>query len=292
MSDSAQNAELLTQSETRWSDPPQQDLRTGPPNDALVAALARSLLAGEATREQIVARAERTLGRSWPWLPPLVPSYLDPTTGRPRPRHREVVLFLLSDSGFQRAWLKNSGKLSVVAWLTPTQEMQPVEAAAAWEVPSITSAGALAEWLQLGVSELEWFADLKGLGYKNENSLLRHYRYRILRKSSGAVRLIEAPKPRLKELQRTISADVLQKIPPHEAAHGFRKGRSITTFVGPHAGQQVVLRMDLRDFFRFPASGYKRFSARPAIQNQWPIFSAAYARMLPRVTAGTCVDSI
>ena len=61
--------------------------------------------------------------------------------------------------------------------------------------------------------------------------------------------MIESPKPRLKELQRRILADILDKIPPHPAAHGFVKGRSIRTFVAPHVGQCVVLRMDLRDFF-------------------------------------------
>jgi hypothetical protein len=42
---------------------------------------------------------------------------------------------------------------------------------------------------------------------------------------------------------------ILEKIPPHPAVHGFVKRRSIKTFVAPHVGQRVVLRMDLRDFF-------------------------------------------
>ena len=39
------------------------------------------------------------------------------------------------------------------------------------------------------------------------------------------------------------------RIPAHPATHGFVKGRSIKTFVAPHVGKRVVLRMDLRDFF-------------------------------------------
>jgi RNA-directed DNA polymerase len=78
---------------------------------------------------------------------------------------------------------------------------------------------------------------------------LRHYHYRVLAKLSGSIRLIEAPKPRLKELQRQILSQILEKIPPHSAAHGFRKGRSIKTFIAPHVGQRVILRMDLKDFF-------------------------------------------
>lgn len=41
----------------------------------------------------------------------------------------------------------------------------------------------------------------------------------------------------------------LDNIPPHAAAHGFRAGRSIASFVAPHAGQRVVLKVDLQDFF-------------------------------------------
>jgi hypothetical protein len=50
-------------------------------------------------------------------------------------------------------------------------------------------------------------------------------------------------------MQRQILSLILDKIPPHSAAHGFIKGRSIKTFAAPHVGQRVVLRMDLQDFF-------------------------------------------
>jgi hypothetical protein len=53
----------------------------------------------------------------------------------------------------------------------------------------------------------------------------------------------------LKELQRQILAELLEKIPPHPAVHGFRKGRSIQTFAAAHVGKRVVLRMDLQNFF-------------------------------------------
>src|SRR5262249_23565739 len=42
---------------------------------------------------------------------------------------------------------------------------------------------------------------------------------------------------------------ILERVPPHPAAHGFIKSRSIKTFVAPHVGKRVILRMDLRDFF-------------------------------------------
>jgi hypothetical protein len=69
------------------------------------------------------------------------------------------------------------------------------------------------------------------------------------------VRLLETPKPELKELQRRILAEILDRVPVHPAVHGFVKGRSIATFAAPHTGKAVVLRLDLDHFFpAFPAA--------------------------------------
>ena len=219
------------------------------PDSPFVRVLARSFLGGKPSVEQIVGRLERTLGRRWRWLRPLAHRYLNAFASGVRPRQRDVVRFLQHDHGLRRAWSSHSLELSVERWLTDPQQMQPVEAARDWGVPAITSSAALARWLGIESAELQWFADLKGLGYKNPDPKLRHYHYRILAKQFGSVRLIEAPKPRLKELQRRILREILQRIPPHPAAHGFIKGRSIRTFVAPHVGKRVVLRMDARDFF-------------------------------------------
>lgn len=128
--------------------------------------------------------------------------------------------------------------------------MQRVAAAKTWAVPIIESVTSLADWLRLSTSELEWFADLKGLGRgRRDCPQLRHYHYRILAKRSGSIRLLESPKPRLKQLQRQILTHILNEIPLHPAAHGFCKGRSIKTFTAPHVGQRVVLKMDLENFF-------------------------------------------
>lgn len=224
-------------------------------NRALLSALARSFLGGEPAVEQIVARGHRTLDRPWRWLLPLARRYVEAFASQTRPRHRDVVQFLLRDRGFRRACSKYRDELWVEHWLAEPQQMQPVAAAGAWDIPAIESTGALADWLQINPGELDWFADLKALGYKKNRPRLSHYHYRVLSKRFGSVRLIEAPKPRLKELQRQILARILDRIPPHPAAHGFQKGRSIKTFVAPHVGQRIVLRMDLRDFFpSFPAA--------------------------------------
>ena len=131
-----------------------------------------------------------------------------------------------------------------------SQQMRPVEASATWDVPAIESVAGLAAWLRLTPEELDWFADLKNLGrHARVSEPLRHYHYRMFVKRSGSVRLIEAPKQRMKTLQRQILSEILDRIPPHEAAHGFVRGRSIRTFAEPHVARAVVLRMDLKDFF-------------------------------------------
>jgi RNA-directed DNA polymerase len=219
------------------------------PNPTLVGMLATSFLAGEPTVEQIIARSSHALGKNWPWLRPLAQRYVKAVAGRTRPRHREVVKFLDQDRGFRHAWSKYFHELSVQRWMTEPQRMQPCGVASTWNVLVIESVGALAEWLALTTGELDWFADLKGLAYKKNFPKLGHYHYRVLAKDSRSIRLIEAPKPRLKELQGQILEHILDRIPTHPAAHGFVKGRSIKTFVAPHSCQRVVLRMDLQDFF-------------------------------------------
>ena len=215
----------------------------------MVHALASAFLSGKLTAEGVATRGMHTLGRRWAWLRPLSKRYVKAFSGRTRPRHQDVVQFLLQDSGFLRAATKYPSKLAVRHWPLASHRMQPVAAAKRWDIPKIETAAALAEWLGVDIGYLQWFSDLKGLGYKINRPKLRHYYYRILTKESGNIRLIEAPKQALKKLQQRILSGILDKVPAHSATHGFVKGRSIKTFVSPHVGQRVVLRMDLRNYF-------------------------------------------
>jgi hypothetical protein len=210
--------------------------------------LAEILLAGEPQVDEIVARASRALGRRWRWIRPLARRYLA-KFGQTRPRERHVVEFLYHDAASGYAWSHWVYEISELRYQYEPPRMQPVAAAQSWGIRPIESVVELATWLGLTYHELAWFADLKGFGYRYDRPRLHHYHYRVLLKQSGKVRLIEEPKQRLKELQRKILSEILDRIPPHPAAHGFRKGRSIRTFVGPHVGRRVVLRMDVQDFF-------------------------------------------
>jgi retron-type reverse transcriptase len=151
-----------------------------------------------------------------------------------------------------------------------------------WDIPPIESVSALAAWFGVSVNDLLWLADLKGLGSKSGRARLEHYHFRALKKPSGQIRLIEIPKPRLKEMQRRILARILEKIPPHPASHGFVTGRSIKTFAAPHVGRRVVLRMDLQDFFpTFPAARIAAFFR-----------TAGYPNSVADLLAGLCTNSV
>jgi retron-type reverse transcriptase len=68
-------------------------------------------------------------------------------------------------------------------------------------------------------------------------------------KSSGGTRVLHAPRPALKKLQRRLLDELLAPLEVHPAAHGFVRGRSTITNAAPHVGAHVVLKMDVVDFF-------------------------------------------
>lgn len=75
-----------------------------------------------------------------------------------------------------------------------------------------------------------------------------YHRSRI-RKRRGGYREILAPAPLLKSVQRAINAEILTKAELHPACHGFRKKHSIVSNAVPHTGQEIVINIDLKDFF-------------------------------------------
>lgn len=80
-------------------------------------------------------------------------------------------------------------------------------------------------------------------------NLARFYREFDLPCPNGKTRPISAPIGPLAFIQRRILRRVLDRVPLHDAAHGFRRGRSIVTNAGPHVGKEVVFSVDIKDFF-------------------------------------------
>lgn len=110
-------------------------------------------------------------------------------------------------------------------------------------LPRLASPTALAQAIGVSLGELRFLA------FHRRVSRVTHYVQFAIPKKSGGNRRISAPMPRLKRVQEWILENLLQFVPLHRAAHGFRRGRSIVTNAAPHVGSDVVVNLDLEDFF-------------------------------------------
>jgi hypothetical protein len=197
-----------------------------------------------------------------------------------RPTSFRIRQFIEKDRGFQR--FSSAKGFTFERRHQWERAMLPgAGAPRTWKVLPITAVGELAEKLNLRPNELLWFADGRGLERKVGEERLRHYRYRWIGKRDGSARLVEAPKQHLRTIQRFALEKILNAIPPHEAVHGFRKGRSIKSFTGPHAGKDVVLKVDLRNFF--PSVSAARVRA--------VFLTAGYPENVAEVLMGLCTNS-
>ena len=206
----------------------------------LAAALAGAFLAGTWTTDGLVASGARVLGRRRAWLPAVSREVLEVYRTAPADRPRELAAVLLTRPSAHRA--KRARAVSRV--VTPTRMVSNP-----WHLPVLDDLGQLSSLVGLTVSQLDWFSDPKHWARTTTSAPLQHYRVSTRLSPSGAVRVLEAPKHRLRTVQRLLLDRVLDGVPAHDAAHGFRRGRSVATFAAPHAGQGVVLRMDLEGFF-------------------------------------------
>lgn len=208
----------------------------------LGTALAAAFLAGAWTERAMAERGRRALDPPPRWMRRLVREvlalYHRPPSDRPRELAKVVTLTL------ER--LAPGGAAPSVRRIYVFEQQMGRRR---WPVPDIATDGDLAERFELSAGQLQWLADVRGLERTVDAVRLRNYHYDWLPRPRGAPRLVERPKRRLKEIQRAILHDVLGAIPPHDAAHGFRRGRSAATNAAAHAGRLVVLRFDLEDFF-------------------------------------------
>jgi hypothetical protein len=75
-------------------------------------------------------------------------------------------------------------------------------------------------------------------------------------KAKGGTRRISAPRAPLRKVQRILLEQILDKVPMHDACHGFVAGRSTVTNARPHEKAAIVVKLDLKDFF--PTVHYRR----------------------------------
>jgi RNA-directed DNA polymerase len=244
--------------------------------DKLTAlALGDTMLASERSLESLVAACGRVFDASQPWAPAICAALIERTGEHfyyfSRHEIADILLQLLGrgfidldndedDEDGDIATLPDFIELPEVRRYCLGPPIRPPKAPwlDALALPALPTVGALAAWLNEPVGALEWFADEWRLA-SDAQSRLQHYHYRWLPKRSGGLRLIEIPKERLRRIQQQILRQILDALPPHPAAHGFRRGRSSVTHAALHAGQRIVIRMDLKDFF--PSIQYARVHA-------------------------------
>lgn len=213
--------------------------------------LAHAFLAADAGATELRELGARALGRNWRWLGGLVRSLRNDFGDVLHARdHDRIVLAILAYKPFCAAFESRDRHPEVRGHFTFHETMRPpLPALGALSLPPLATPGDLAQWLDVSPTELDWFADIGGWGGGAAAEPLRHYRYQWLKKTTGGVRLLEIPKPRLRAIQRRILREILDLVPAHAAAHGCVPGRSAVSNAAVHAGNSMVIRLDLADFF-------------------------------------------
>ncbi|HEX3801915.1 MAG TPA: reverse transcriptase family protein [Solirubrobacteraceae bacterium] len=226
--------------------------------DALASELSDAFLKAPWSVDLVAESGAACLDR-WPsWMTALamqvVAVHRAPPTGSRGELFRLIVTFLEQ----RRAPIGESEPpliLRLSAGRAPASPYARPRAPHGWAITDISSVPDLAERLELSDGQLAWLADVRNLERTVGREQLRNYRYRTLPRPDGLPRVIEAPKARLKEIQRWILREILDQVLAHEAAHGFTRGRSAVTHAALHTGQGAVLRLDLKDFFASVPAG-------------------------------------
>lgn len=118
-----------------------------------------------------------------------------------------------------------------------------------FKLPELRTPEDLADFLGLTINELAWLANRCQEDGRPQSLQKWHYTHRWLPKKSGGFRLLEIPKPKLKEVQHKILTGILNKVPAHRSAHGFVKGRSPISNADAHVGADVLYKLDLQNFY-------------------------------------------
>jgi RNA-directed DNA polymerase len=111
------------------------------------------------------------------------------------------------------------------------------------DLPALENPTALATALGIDAPTLRWMC------FHREVEPTSHYHFWTIPKRDGTKRSITAPKKELKAAQRWLLKNVVERLPVHSAAHGFLRARSIGTNAEHHAGADVVVKIDVKDFF-------------------------------------------
>ncbi len=110
-------------------------------------------------------------------------------------------------------------------------------------LPILATPADLAKAMNMEIPRLRWLA------FHSEACQVTHYVRFSIAKKSGGTRELAAPHHDMAAVQMWIKLNILDRIPLHDAAHGFVAGRSTMSNAVPHVRREVVVNADLKDFF-------------------------------------------
>ena len=111
------------------------------------------------------------------------------------------------------------------------------------ELPVMATPADVANAMGLSISQLRWLA------FHSDAPTRTHYINFTVPKKSGGLRRLSCPHAKLASAQQWILANILSRVPIHDAAHGFVVNHSVVTNASQHLNSSVVINADLKDFF-------------------------------------------
>ena len=239
---------------------------------SIALAIARCLLQTPVDRFGMLERLPRCVDFRLPWREGLIDALLAQGLTSHWPLER-VADAVERDPIFVGALESSLREPMVRGWFMTraTTLALPPPALRGVDRPMWPSIGRLAQDLDVPPAGL-WRLTRSASWRRQAPLSQQHYRYELLPKRTGGWRLLEVPQPWLRTLQRRVLDRLVAHVPPHEAACAYVRGRSVADHARAHAGQAVLMKFDLQDFFAtvrasrvhatFVELGYSRAVAR------------------------------
>ncbi len=223
----------------------------------VASCLADAFIIGPRDSSAILLRWATVLGERPAWLRKLLKEIsTDSIADQNALSPSQVLELILYSEDFHEAFSESDHPPQVrYVYLTSEGASFPIDSSVAqYGLPKLLGISDILTWLNLTINDLEWLSGT----YRNKpvnSPKLAHYHYRWLEKPRGGSRLLESPKPLLKNIQHKIYRDILSAIPQHPAVHGFHAGHSCVSHARQHLEQPLLFKFDLKDFFasvRYP----------------------------------------
>lgn len=234
----------------------------------LARQLAYVFLSAPWRREELLVAARTALDGEPEWLADLVDRLVGSLSDKPADRPYDLASMIMGQNAYwqgfeadQERRIEWRVRSIPVGGLADESERMAVPD---WPVPRLGTDRALADLLRVDLPVLLWLADPSSYLRRAKRPRLQPYRYRWVRRPDRTPRLLEAPGPLLRLVQRRLLDRVIAQIPVHPAAYGFVRGRDVVAGARLHIGADWVLGFDLTSFFAQVREGRIRGIVRTA----------------------------